>query len=239
MNLIPTSGAGQTMSSREIADLVDSRHDSVKRSIDRLIATQVIVRPPSVDEQIPDDMGRVRTTSVYMIGKRDTYVIVAQLSPQFTARLVDRWQELEAVAAAPVEMSRLELLELAIASERERIALTAQVAAQAPAVAFVANYVDSTSGAKGFREVCKLLRANEAVFRQFLIDKKIMYRLGKELTPFAPHLDAGRFEVKAGTAEATGHAYNRAKFTAKGINWIAGEWSKYQVAAKLAKKEEK
>lgn len=31
----------------------------------------------------------------YLVGKRDSYVVVAQLSPEFTARLVDRWQELE------------------------------------------------------------------------------------------------------------------------------------------------
>lgn len=29
-------------------------------------------------------------------GKRDSIIVVAQLSPEFTARLVDRWQELEA-----------------------------------------------------------------------------------------------------------------------------------------------
>lgn len=32
----------------------------------------------------------------YRLNKRDTLVVVAQLSPEFTARLVDRWQELEA-----------------------------------------------------------------------------------------------------------------------------------------------
>ena len=34
-------------------------------------------------------------------GKRDSIVVVAQLSPEFTARLVDRWQELEAQVAKP------------------------------------------------------------------------------------------------------------------------------------------
>lgn len=92
-----------TMTSREIADLVESRHDNVKRTIERLAAAGAIVQPPTEDEQIPDDLGRVRTTAVYVIGKRDSYVIVAQLSPQFTARLVDRWQELEQVVAAPMD----------------------------------------------------------------------------------------------------------------------------------------
>ncbi len=40
-------------------------------------------------------------------GKRDSIVVVAQLSPEFTARLVDRWQELEAENVEPKEDSLL------------------------------------------------------------------------------------------------------------------------------------
>jgi len=84
------------MSSREIAELVEARHDSVKRAIERLAERGTIVQPPAVDEQDADAMGRKRTTSVYHLEKRDSFVVVAQLSPEFTARLVDRWQQLEA-----------------------------------------------------------------------------------------------------------------------------------------------
>lgn len=86
-----------TMTSREIADLVESRHDKVKQSIERLAGRGVIGLPPLGGYL--DTLGR--TASEYRICKRDSYVIVAQLSPEFTARLVDRWQELEAVVAAP------------------------------------------------------------------------------------------------------------------------------------------
>lgn len=69
--------------------LVESRHDSVKRTIERLVKGGVIVQPPTVDEQSADDFGRVRSTSVYVIGKRDSYIIVAQLSLQFADRRID------------------------------------------------------------------------------------------------------------------------------------------------------
>ena len=79
-----------TMTSQDIAALVDSRHDDVKRSIERLAERGVIELPP---------MALIKTATkpvqVYEIGKRDSYIIVAQLSPEFTAKLVDRWQELE------------------------------------------------------------------------------------------------------------------------------------------------
>lgn len=227
MNDIVTHSA--TMTSREIAELVESRHDSVKLCVERLVAKGVISRPPMVDG---NKAANGIIESVYQIAKRDSYVIVAQLSPEFTARLVDRWQELEA-KAAPVLTTPPNFaaaLRLAadqaeeIATQREQLQLAA------PAIAFVEKFVDST-GLKGFRQVCKLLNANEAEFRTFLEDKKIMYRLGGEWTPHAQHMDTGRFSVKAGTSEVSGHAFNSARFTAKGVNWVAGEWAKYKLEA--------
>lgn len=38
------------------------------------------------------------------VSERDSYVIVAQLSPEFTGKLVDRWQELEEQAVHPVAL---------------------------------------------------------------------------------------------------------------------------------------
>lgn len=119
-------------------------------------------------------------------------------------------------------------LRLAAEQQEQIEAQQAQLALAAPKVAFVERYVEST-GLKGFREVCKLLGANEARFREFLIDNKIMYRLGSSLTAYATHLDAGRFEVRAGTSDATGHAFNTCKFTPKGVEWVAGEWAKHNV----------
>ena len=44
-----------------------------------------------------------RTGTVYMTSKRDSYVVVPQLSLEFTARLLDRWHELEEKAAQPAQ----------------------------------------------------------------------------------------------------------------------------------------
>ncbi len=102
MNTSLITGGQQplTMSSREIADLLEKRHDDVKRSIKRLVDRGVIDVPPMAEDQIETTHGRKHTTQVYHLQKRDSYVVVAQLSPEFTARLVDRWQELEEKASA-------------------------------------------------------------------------------------------------------------------------------------------
>lgn len=81
-----------TMTSRDIADIVEKRHDVVKLSIERLVDKGVISEPPLVDG-IKSANGVIE--KIYLLKKRDTYIVVAQLSPEFTARLVDRWQELE------------------------------------------------------------------------------------------------------------------------------------------------
>lgn len=91
-----------TMTSLEIADLLNSRHDKVKQSIERLASDNkhrksVIQLPPLGN--VTNEQGQ--SVSVYKINKRDSYIIVAQMSPEFTAKLVDRWQELEQKQSAP------------------------------------------------------------------------------------------------------------------------------------------
>ena len=61
-NLMTTTTDTLTMSSREIAELVEARHDNVKRTIERLAGRGVIVRPPLEDEPTTDALGRARVT---------------------------------------------------------------------------------------------------------------------------------------------------------------------------------
>ena len=98
MNSIISSNT-PSMTSLEIAELVGSRHDSVKRTIETLAKRGVIVLPPVGIFESINNLGLPQKTKLYVFsgeqGKRDSLVVVAQLSPEFTGRLVDRWQELE------------------------------------------------------------------------------------------------------------------------------------------------
>ncbi|NEI71037.1 hypothetical protein GR212_15770 [Rhizobium lusitanum] len=78
------------MSSREIAELLDVRHDSVKRTMERLAQKQLVRFTPLVETS--HSGAGARSVEVYRVDERDSYVVVAQLSPEFTARLVDFWQ---------------------------------------------------------------------------------------------------------------------------------------------------
>lgn len=133
--LIYAGGKPASMSSREIADLLDVRHDSVKRTIERLADKGHIRFSPSVETS--HEGAGARPVEVYLVNERDSYVTVAQLSPEFTARLVDYWQahrntspRLPTTAEAFAEVFRM-------AAEAERLQ-----AEQTAAIAHVVERVE-------------------------------------------------------------------------------------------------
>lgn len=219
-----------TMGTREIAEMLGKQHSNIKISAERLAESGVI------GTLAPQEFTHNNNTyTEYRLGKRDCLILVAQNCPEFTAAIVDRWQELEGqqtpaipqtYAAALLEAGRL-ALELEQSQQ--------QLALAAPKVEFVDRYVTAT-GNLGFRQVAKLLNANERQLKDFLFEHKIMYRLAGDLTPYQNHIDAGRFEVKTGVADHgdSSHAFTQAKFTPKGVEWLAGELAKAQIAKEIA-----
>ena len=80
-----------TMSSRDIAELTGKEHKNVCRVIRDLISDRIL------DAQLEPLKFEYRGQwfDYYELSKRDSFVVVARLSPEFTAHIVDRWQELE------------------------------------------------------------------------------------------------------------------------------------------------
>lgn len=98
------SDATATMTSLEIESLTGSRHDSVKRTIERLAESGVISLPPTVEVKVQRER-RAESVEVYVFsgpqGRLDSITVVAQLDPAFTAALVKRWDALETGKAQP------------------------------------------------------------------------------------------------------------------------------------------
>jgi hypothetical protein len=89
--LILSGPAEQRMTSLEIAELVEKRHDNVKRTVETLASRGLFVLPQF--EEVKNHLGQ--NVTHYLLDKRSSLIVVAQLSPEFTARVIDRWQELE------------------------------------------------------------------------------------------------------------------------------------------------
>lgn len=208
-----------TMSSREIADLVESRHDSVKRTIERLQDKGLIQLTPMVE--VKNHLGQVVTE--YQLIKRDSYVVVAQLSPEFTARLVDRWQELENQQMPQIPQTLSEALRLAAdqAEQIERQNLLLEQ--QRPKVEFVQRYVE-VGTTKSLRETAKILRVPERAMIDCLVGDGLLFRQSGNLLPYQKYHAKGLFDVKTGTTEY-GHNYTQTRVTSKGIEYIASRYA--------------
>jgi phage regulator Rha-like protein len=195
-----------TMTSQEISELVNSRHDDVKRSIERLAERGVIELPP---------MAEIRTATkpakVYQISKRDSYIIVAQLSPEFTAKLVDRWQELESKESFSVPQTLPEALRLAAD-------LADQLAIAAPKVAVYEMLADR-KGDVSTTIIAKQLGTTAIKLNQFLRDNSIKW-LNADL-PKAGY--ESWFNVVADVKN--GHEFTQCLVTPEGQIQIAKLWS--------------
>ena len=210
MNLIQ-SGQQLTMSSQEIADLVESRHDSVKRTIERLIERKAIGLTPLVEVK----NGQGQTVSVYQLEKRDTYVVVAQLSPEFTAALVDRWQELEAKQAKPAELSRMDILKLAMESEQARIEAEAKLALAAPKVQFFDKVVERDT-LMSATQVAQKLGLSAVALNKLLDELDVYSKNIKRARVFKQwFIDKGLGELKQ-----TELGYSQPLFTTAGEAWV-------------------
>lgn len=133
MNLI-TSSHPLTMSSREIASMLNKNHSDIKRSAKRLSDAGILTKP--LAESGFEHKGNIY--SEYLLCKRDCFVLVAQNSPEFTAAIVDRWQELEKQSQPQIPTNFAEALQLA-ADQAKQLELAA------PKVAFVDNLVERTN----------------------------------------------------------------------------------------------
>ena len=208
-----------TMSSREIADLVESRHDSVKRTIERLQDKELIQLTPMVE--VKNHLGQVVTE--YQLIKRDTYVVVAQLSPEFTARLVDRWQELENQQMPQIPQTLSEALRLAADQAEQIERQNLLIEQQRPKVEFVQRYVEAGT-TKSLRETAKILRVPERAMIDCLVGDGLLFRQSGNLLPYQKYHAKGLFDVKTGTTEH-GHNYTQTRVTSKGIEYIASRYA--------------
>lgn len=208
-----------TMSSREIADLVESRHDSVKRTIERLQDKGLIQLTPMVE--VKNHLGQIVTE--YQLIKRDTYVVVAQLSPEFTARLVDRWQELENQQLPQIPQTLSEALRLAADQAEQIERQNLLIEQQRPKVEFVQRYVEAGT-TKSLRETAKILRVPERAMIDCLVGDGLLFRQSGNLLPYQKYHAKGLFDVKTGTTEY-GHNYTQTRVTSKGIEYIASRYA--------------
>ena len=232
MNQLMVMNNEVTMSSREIAELVGKEHKHVMRDL-RVLSEQLGDMFEGV-VQVWTHPQNKQQYEEYAI-KRDTCItLLTGYDSVSRMKVIKRWQELESAQKPAIPQTYAAALLEAGRRAMELEQAEAQLAIAAPKAEFVDRYVDAT-GTYGFRQVAKMLSVKENWFSDFLIEKAIMYRLSGRLTAHSGHIDAGRFVPRAGVAK-NDHAYTECRFTAKGVEWVAGEIAKHKAVAAIAKK---
>lgn len=219
-----SSSVKLTMTSREIAELTGKQHAHVMRDINSMFSELGVNHEgylhfwvhPQNSQKYPE----------FRLDREHTECLVTGYSAVLRMKVIKRLRELEELISPRLPQSLPEALRLAADLAEEKLQLENKLAIAAPKAEFVDSYVNA-SGSIGFREACKLLNIKENSFRNFLLDSGVMYILAGKLTPYAQHIDAGRFSVKTGENKSNGHAFTQSNFTPKGIQWVAGLWASY------------
>lgn len=208
-----------TMSSREIATLTGITHGEVKRIIKSLETAQRLSQPLVVDEFEREG----ERYQEFLLNKRDSLLAVARVSPGFTANVLDWWQEREQRAEIPDFTNPAAAARVWAEQYEQRQAAEQQLALTAPKAEFFDRFVQ-VDDSLGFRQLCKMLKVKEPEFRQFLLERNIMYRANGTLTPPQHHMQAGYFTLRSGVGENQ-HTFSQARFTARGVKWVASLWA--------------
>ena len=230
MNIIPADGNGLTMSSREIAELTGSTHDNVLKTVRRLISEGVVFgnETPYIHPQ------NGQTYMEFRMSFRDTMVVVSGYSAELRARIIDRWQELEAKATQPAIPQTLpEALRLAAEAIERNERLAIQNKAQAEALAEAAPKVQAldriatySDGSFCVRDAAKNLQVQEKRLRQWLSEHNWIYRrpMGSGWLAYSDKLKAGLLEHKITTgnkADGSEWTDTQVRVTAKGMAKLA------------------
>lgn len=166
MNDITPSSTPMSMSSREIADLTEKRHDHVIRDIEKLLDETKIDRPKFGAVYL-DAKGERR--KCYNLPKDLTITLIAGYRSDLRLKIVRRWMELEDQAALPraVPQSFREALLLAADQQEQIERQQAEIAVKDATIGRISAAPDDM----GIRDAGRALEVGQDRIKDFLIRK--------------------------------------------------------------------
>lgn len=188
-----------TMSSREIADLCEKRHDNVMRDIRDMLM------------QLHGEGDLLKFEGVYRgangedrpcfnLPKRETLILVSGYKLELRARIIDRWQELEARAADPMQaLGNPETLRHLLLGYTEKVtALESKVEELSPK-AEALDRLSASEGSVTFTQAAKLLGVKRDRMARWMSANGWIYRQNGSWIAYQQHIHNGRLEYKEAT----------------------------------------
>lgn len=215
----------QLMSTREVAELTGKSHDNVMRDARSLVKRGVLKSEetpylhPQNGQAYPE----------FLLGQRDALVLVSGYSAELRAKIIDRWQELEARVLAHVQIPTTfaEALRLAADKAEENQRLQDALAKQAPKVAAI-NRLAGAGGAICITDAAKQLQLAPSRLFAWLEQNRWIYRRAGSTRwiAFQPRITAGLLRHKVTSLKPDPESGgDRAAFsvlvTTKGLTYLA------------------
>ncbi|MEG8024103.1 phage regulatory protein/antirepressor Ant [Sphingomonas aurantiaca] len=197
-----SDGQQPTMSSREIAELAGKEHRHVLRDGEVMLKALDLPVEGYVQNWTHPQNGQ--TYRELALPKDLAVTLVSGYDVKTRHKIVVRWQELETrrFQPAPAALSRLDLIQLALAAEQElqaergqRLQLEVVNAELAPkADAF--DLIAASDGSVTFTQATKVLGVKMAVLTAWLNANRWAYRQNGSWVAYRPQIENGRLEYK-------------------------------------------
>ena len=196
----------QRMTSREIADLCNKPHDNLLKLI-RTLLERGLLKNTTPQQYTHEQNGQQYIQ--FLSDQRDSLVIVARLSPEFTAAVIDRWQELEANASSPViPQTYADALQLA-ADQARQLELAKPKINHYDAVVERAGLLNAT-------QVAQKVRMSAVAMNKVLEELGVYNKAVKRSRVFQQwFIDQG-----FGILKQTSQGHSQAMFTKRGEAWV-------------------
>lgn len=217
-----------TMSSREIAELTGKEHRNVLADI-RVMAEEIDPQGGLLKFQHTYvNPQNLQSYPEFRLPKRETLILMSGYSIVLRARIIDRWQELEARAAAPqfpIPQSLPEALRLAADLADQNGQLIAKLAEQAQKVDAL-NRISVATGSLCLRDAAKSLQVRPSELNHWMLSHRWIYRRsdGAALIGYQAKVQAGYLEHKVTTvsrSDGSEKVIEQVRVTGKGMTRLA------------------
>ena len=212
--MLELKAQSKTMSTREIAELVGKTHSNIKISAERLREKGTL----ALQESSFAHNGNNYTE--YFLSKRDSLILVAQNCPEFTAAIVDRWQELEQKLQPLLPTNYIEALEALVVSEKEKEAAKHELQEAQPKLEVYETLAERENDINT-TILAKQLGTSAIKLNKFMREKRIKF-LNNDL-PQSPYSEW--FNVIP--VVKNGHEGSQCLITPLGVIEITKRWNKY------------
>lgn len=212
-------GQVMTMDSREIAELVEKRHDHVLRDIESMLAC-LGVDAPRFGAVYTGGNGEARPC--FKLPYRETMILVSGYRVDLRARVVDRWLSLEQSGAS--RASSLPDFTNPAAAARAWAEQFERAQGLEP-MARVAARISAAAGLRLLSEIGKINGIGPRKIFEVLAVRGLIFRDSRgDWVPYQEHIDSGYFVVKERTYdddEGQPHIQKQTYATARGEVWLA------------------